>query len=240
MAGFVLWIATILVLHSNYTVIKSSKPSNAEEIAVSSSDQSYTRLIGRVYGVNNAEVEPMHLKQIHAVLTEANVPERLSDHAKIIIFTGSIKAGSYRVLSSDGTLGFSIRVKDAEGHRGLYLKSGQQPIILLSSLIFGTSELKEILLHELGHLLGDLLTSTEWTEYYEIRSIPHEVPRYANEWKRSPNEDFAEVYKYFALKFDETSGYYLATSFPFKNKEEIKKFMAQIIGKFEEPIQADR
>lgn len=53
---------------------------------------------------------------------------------------------------------------------------------------------KSVLLHELGHILSNKLTSNEWKEYYNIRNISENTPRYNQPWNQSPNEDFAEVY----------------------------------------------
>ncbi len=52
-----------------------------------------------------------------------------------------------------------------------------------------------VLTHELGHLIGYQLTDQEWAQYYKLRGIPNNTSRNLSDWKLSPQEDFAEVYK---------------------------------------------
>lgn len=49
--------------------------------------------------------------------------------------------------------------------------------------------------HELGHLIGSKLTASDWDKYYKLRNIPVGTSKNLSEWKLSPVEDFAEVFK---------------------------------------------
>jgi len=53
-----------------------------------------------------------------------------------------------------------------------------------------------VLAHELGHVIGFKLTNDEWAEYYKLRGIPINTLRNSSDWSLSPQEDFAEVYRY--------------------------------------------
>lgn len=52
------------------------------------------------------------------------------------------------------------------------------------------------IVHELGHVIGNQLTNSEWNKYYELRGIPKNTPRRLDNWSLSPFEDFTEVYKF--------------------------------------------
>jgi hypothetical protein len=80
-------------------------------------------------------------------------------------------------------------------------------VVMLDKTLFEPStlhKLQETLTHELGHDIGSMLSDADWTTYYSLqgippgtpRGIPLGAPRIGGEaWVKSPEEDFAEVYK---------------------------------------------
>lgn len=75
---------------------------------------------------------------------------------------------------------------------GNYMAIDGGAIIFLNNLM-GYD--KDVLTHELGHHIGQQLTSQEWDQFYELRGIPAKTPIHTSNWNLSPDEDFAEVYK---------------------------------------------
>lgn len=74
---------------------------------------------------------------------------------------------------------------------GSYQKIYGGSVIALNNLI---SFNHSLLTHELGHIIGSELTNEEWKQYYKLRNIPSDAS-WDGDWKLSPGEDFAEVYK---------------------------------------------
>jgi hypothetical protein len=73
--------------------------------------------------------------------------------------------------------------------------SSSSAIIYLNKSIIA-SDLTGTLTHELGHAIGSKLTDADWKKFYQLRNIPTNTPRQGTNWYLSPQEDFAEVFKY--------------------------------------------
>ncbi len=75
---------------------------------------------------------------------------------------------------------------------GLYDHVLNGAVIFLNNLSGNNSA---VLTHELGHHIGYYLTDAEWVQFYKLRGIPDNMPKYSSNWNLAPQEDFAEAYK---------------------------------------------
>ncbi|MBI3046426.1 MAG: hypothetical protein HYY86_02745 [Candidatus Harrisonbacteria bacterium] len=126
------------------------------------------------------------------LLNTINYPPKLTQNLIIIFINPDDVTSDMILVNPDKTwLNFSDN-RTAEG--GLYATNKNWHWIEINKPV--PSFTGAILIHELGHRVATELTQQEWDNYYKLRGISANTSRNINNWILSPQEDFAEVFKY--------------------------------------------
>lgn len=164
--------------------------------------------------VKPGKVEIEKIDVIETTLRRLNFDPAIINKYAIVFISPQVKSPGivYGVLF-DGQQ--SLVGELEEGSNGNV--NPQQNNVVLSN-VMGLRELEAVFLHELGHVIFDLLSADEvsefmlirgytqaeadeWVEYLNDKTVTKKPPIYMTSWSESPQEDFAEVFK--SIYFEE-------------------------------------
>ncbi|MEK9180284.1 MAG: zinc ribbon domain-containing protein [Patescibacteria group bacterium] len=139
----------------------------------------------------NVDIGSQKKQTIARILGNIKFPTRLTnDLAFAFVDPANVSQNDYLTIPWAGNKMASV----------YQVKDGGFQYVLNGGVIYINStqnyNLNSILTHELGHRIGQQLTSEEWSRYYKLRGIPGGTPQQIENWALSPAEDFAEVYKH--------------------------------------------
>lgn len=111
----------------------------------------------------------------------------------------------------------------------IYVKfTDKYSVIFINKTSLSKGDLRGVLTHEFGHVIGSKLSVHDWVDFYKFRNIPSLTATHTPQWESSSDEDFAEVYK------NIFTGVSIQTKFGrVKNSTEIKAFLIVILNKFD-------
>ena len=206
----IILLTTGLIIFTNY-ILKSVLGKNKLNTIITNLDKSkeispkevnnlgYTFYLGEIDN-GNSIINDTLKNEITKIIYDSKFPKSLLKNTAIIITNslaikpnqyikmGNIKLSLYNFGSSFVCEG-GIFEQYSNGKYAIYINK--------DFIINKKMSLKEILTHELGHIIESKLTTDDWKKYYSLRNIPTNTELDKNEqlWNLSPREDFAEVYK---------------------------------------------
>ena len=150
----------------------------------------YQFYTGKIDSSLNNNIGSAPKQAIAKLLKNINFPHVLTKNLAFIYIDPTIAIPSDQVLIPWNQIRSNIAIQPESG---TYQVVQGGAVIALNNLVgFKLSTLT----HELGHHIGNQMTDKEWVDYFKLRNIPNDTPRnIPNNWKKSPNEDFAEVFK---------------------------------------------
>lgn len=158
------------------------------------SNVGYTFYLGQIDYKDTQLISDDVKNNITQIIYRANFPRKLLDNVGIII-VNTLAVSEYKYIETpNGNVSIPSFSPDFLTGGGIYSGNfGQMSFIFINKTKLGS--LSDILTHELGHYIGNQLTTAEWTKYYQLRGISVTTSRRGQSWTLSPEEDFAEVYK---------------------------------------------
>lgn len=145
----------------------------------------YTFKLGQIDYENSPNISDDLKNTITNILLDAGFPKNLLNNMAIVI-VNTLAAPDVEALFNP------IFLKGG----GVFttINNGIAYIFINKTIIGNSTQLKDVLTHELGHRIDTQLTEQEWVEYYKLRGIPKNTPLNGEAWNLSPREDFADVY----------------------------------------------
>ena len=175
--------------------IDKSKEISLQEV----NNLGYTFYLGEIDN-SNSIINDNLKNEITKIIYDSKFPKSLLKNTAIIVVNSlAIKPNQYIKMGNTklNVYNFSSSFVYEGGIFEQY-SNGQYAIYINKDFLINKKmSLKEILTHELGHIIGSKLTTDDWKKYYSLRNIPTNTELDKNErlWNLSPREDFAEVYK---------------------------------------------
>jgi hypothetical protein len=158
----------------------------------------YTFYLGQIDNTNN--ITDTFKNQITKIVSDAHIPKSILKNTPIIILNSLALTGGQYVREPTGALDnvptLTPNFLSEGGLYGTYGNSSSSAAIIYLNKSIIASDLTGTLTHELGHAVGSKLTDVDWKKFYQLRNIPTNTPRQGTNWYTSPQEDFAEVFKY--------------------------------------------
>ena len=158
----------------------------------------YTFYLGQIDNTNN--ITDTFKNQITKIVSDAHIPKSILKNTPIIILNSLALTGGQYVREPTGALDnvptLTPNFLSEGGLYGTYGNSSSSSAIIYLNKSIIASDLTGTLTHELGHAVGSKLTDADWKKFYQLRNIPTNTPRQGTNWYTSPQEDFAEVFKY--------------------------------------------
>jgi hypothetical protein len=174
---------------------KASSISDSKTISLQQvNNVGYSFYIGQIDYPDAPPISDDVKNKITQVIYKANFPKNLLKNVGIII-VNTLAVSEYQYIKTPyGKINIPSFNPEFMTGGGIYSGNfGQMSLIFINKTKLNS--LSEILTHELGHFIASQLTNEEWNKYYQLRRIPSNTPRYTQDWRLSPQEDFAEVYK---------------------------------------------
>lgn len=193
----------------------------------------YDFYLGEIDSPNNTSVSDTLKNQITKIVSDAHVSADILKNTPVIILNNLALTGDQYVSVS----GWNLKVPDLKAdwlsEGGIYVTfDGGSSVIFINKPIIAQGQLTEVLSHEFGHAVGNKLTDQEWFKYYQLRNISTDTVRHGTNWNLSPEEDFAEVYKYTFTNIAIRTQYGPLIS-PLENVNSFERTYAQIVAEKE-------
>lgn len=171
----------------------------------------YSFYLGKIDYPNSPDITDKIKNDITQVIYNSQLPKSLLKNIAIIIVNTLAVSPNQYIDTPTGKVKMIDLPPEFLKGGGIYSQNINQGSFIFinknlvtesedpyEKLFFGdvsALKLKNVLTHELGHYLSSQLTIADWEEYYQLRKIPANTPRYTQTWAMSPMEDFAEVYR---------------------------------------------
>ncbi len=135
-------------------------------------------------------------------LETAHFPAKLVANTVFVSLSPNSEPAKIFLKAGGNEITVDLNNAEISTRNGAYIKvsSASRVILLNSNVLPGGEQFTLLLLHELGHRLADEFSPSDWQIFYGLRLIPKPQPLLNDVWDLSPNEDFAEVYKYITVK----------------------------------------
>ncbi len=160
----------------------------------------YKFYLGKIDLLGGTQVPEKALNGVIDVLNSINFPKSIMENTLIIFADPLISSEKLFFKLQKSILTVSISKDELLARNGLYVKASESYSVIFLKNNISSELLTDTLIHELGHRVGDELTDEDWKDFYKLRMIPKDENRYSENWALSPNEDFAEAYRYVMQK----------------------------------------
>jgi hypothetical protein len=158
----------------------------------------YTFYVGQIDYPNSPDISDDIKNQITKTVDNIKFPKTILTKIPIVIVNSlAVEKGQYiSHPNSNRLLDVSIFDSSFLSRGGVYTTyNGSEAVIYINKTIIDKKLLSESLVHEFGHAIASTITSKELDIYYQLRNIPAKTEQYGKIWNKSPQEDFAEVYR---------------------------------------------
>lgn len=156
----------------------------------------YVFLLGEIEESRTTNITDDFKNQITKIAYTTSFPKELLKVTPIVIINNLALSSDLYISTPNGNL----KVPELGGHflseGGLYASYPNNAVIYINKTTLTSKRLTEVLAHEFGHAIGAKMTDQEWAKFYQLRNIPNGADKSGTSWNMSPQEDFAEVYKY--------------------------------------------
>ena len=227
----VYWDVFVLKNYEHICILNKSNSVTLQEV----NNLGYTFYLGEIEHSNTTNLTDDLKNQITKIVSNAHFPKNVLINTPIVV-VNNVALSSYKYITIPngmaryGLKGINVPQLGADflsegGFYGVVTGANNLAFINLNKSILSQNLLTDVLTHELGHAIGNTLTTQDWKKYYQLRNIPAGIALEGTNWYSSPAEDFAEVYKniYTGLK--------VRTSYGTTVSQATKNFIASAIDR---------